>query len=122
MIPAMTVRRGDTLTWTITVTGNLTGWTPRIVVKKRSRWEDTADTAAALTLTPTAGLTLLSGVTTSTIDVTVSATATAALKLGMYAWDLQLSLAGEVRTVEWDTDGNTLGTLTVVGDVTRTTP
>lgn len=119
--PSFHATRGDTLTWTFTVPEDLTGWTPRWVLKAASGWEDAADAAAVLTATTGSGLVLTAG-TTSTIALTVAASDTAALSPGAYVWDLQLTSGSTVRTVEWDASGAIVGTLTVSPDVTRTTP
>lgn len=117
--PALRVTRGDTLTWTLTVASDITGWTPRVTVKTARDWASAADTAAVLTATAGAGLTVTDAVA-GTIALSIAATVTAALEVGVYVWDLQLVSGAAVRTVEWDTAGTTVGSLTVSADVSRT--
>jgi hypothetical protein len=120
--PAFRATRGDSLTWTFTIPENITGWTPRWVLKPVANWPSTLDAAATIVAT-TGGQGLVSTPgASSTVDLTVLASVTAAWEPGVYVWDLQLTNGTSVRTVEWDTDGNTVGTLTIVADVTRTTP
>ena len=120
--PAFRATRGDTLTWTFTIPEDITGWTPRWTVKRRSGWADLSDTGAVLSATTGTGLTLTPGTPTSTIALSIAAATMAVLDPGVYVWDLQLVNGANVRTVEWDDDGATVGTLTVAGDVTRTAP
>lgn len=120
--PALKGTRGDTLTWTFTVTGDLTGWTPRIAFKTWQDWAGAADVDADLVVTTGSGLVVTPGTPSSTVVMTVAAATMAALDPDVYVWDLQLSSGSEVRTVEWDDEGTTVGTLTIAPDVTRTTP
>jgi hypothetical protein len=119
--PAFRATRGDSLTWTFTIPEDITGWTPKWTVKARSGWVEALDAAAVLTATTGSGLVSTPGAT-STIALTITAATMAVLEPGAYVWDLQLTAGENVRTVEWDTEGSTVGTLTVSGDVTRTTP
>jgi len=116
--PAFRATRGDTLTWTFTIPENITGWAPKWTLKVRSGWPDALDSAAVLTATVGSGLVSTPGAT-STVALSLTATATAALDVGSYVWDLQLISGASVRTVEWDTEGHTVGTLTIDPDVTR---
>lgn len=119
--PAFRATRGDSLTWTFTIPENITGWSPRWTLKRAAGWPDALDSAAVLSATEGVGLTTTSGAM-STIDLTVTAAATAVLDVGSYVWDLQLTSGGSVRTVEWDMEGHTTGSLSIEADVTRTTP
>jgi hypothetical protein len=119
--PAFRATRGDSLTWTFTIPENITGWTPRWVLKRRQGWETALDADAVLVATTGSGLTSTPGAT-STVDLVVLASVTATWDVGAYVWDLQLTNGTSVRSVEWDTDGHTVGTLTITADVTRTTP
>jgi hypothetical protein len=119
--PTLAARRGDTLTWRFTVTSDLTGWTPRWVAKQASTWATDLDAAAVITATVGSGLVLTPGAT-SYVDLTVSATTMAGVPTGVYVWDLQVTSGAQVRTIEWDAQGTTVGSLTVSPDVTRTTP
>ena len=118
--PAFRATRGDSLTWTFTIAEDITGWTPRWTVKPRSGWAEALDAAAVLTATTGSGLVSTPGIT-STIALTITAATMAALDPGVYVWDLQLVSGANVRTVEWDDAGSTIGTLTISADVTRTT-
>ena len=119
--PALQATRGDTLTATFTLAYDITGWTPRWVAKSAQDWPNALDAAAVLTATTGSGLTSYPGAT-STILLSIAASVMAAIALGTYVWDLQLTSGVLVRTVEWDTQGTTTGVLTVDADVTRTTP
>jgi hypothetical protein len=119
--PALAVTRGDTLTWRFTITSDITGWTPRWVAKPVSGWADIADASATISATTGTGLVSTPGAT-SYVDLTITATVTAALTPGVYVWDLQLTSGAAVRTVEWDAAGTTVGSLIVSPDVTRVTP
>lgn len=120
--PALSVTRGDTLTWTFTIAEDLDGWSPRWTLKARAAgWEDAGDDDAVLVAAVGSGLVLTPGAESSTIALTVAAADTAALERGVYVWDLQLARGAEVRTVEWDAEHTTIGTLTVRPDVTRAT-
>jgi len=119
--PAFRATRGDSLTWTFTIPENITGWAPRWVLKPVANWGATLDAAATITATTGAGLTSTPGAS-STVDLSILASVMAALEPGVYVWDLQLTNGTSVRTVEWDDTGATTGTLTIVADVTRTTP
>jgi len=119
--PAFRATRGDSLTWTFTIPENITGWTPRWVLKPQSNWPATLDAAATVSATIGSGLVSTPGAT-STVELSIAASVTATWDVGTYVWDLQLSSGANVRTVEWDDAGATTGTLTIVPDVTRTTP
>lgn len=115
------VRRGDTLTATFAIEQNVEGWTARWTCKPVSNWPDTLDTGATITATEGAGLTVTEG-TPSSIALSIAASVTALLAAGVYVWDLQLTNGLQVWTFADTTDGSTVGSLTVTGDVTRTTP
>jgi hypothetical protein len=119
--PAFRATRGDSLTWTFTITENVTGWTPKWSLKRAANWLDALDAAAVVTATEGSGLTTTPGAT-STIALAITAAITAALDVGSYVWDLQLTSGANVRTIEWDDAGTTTGSLTITGDVTRATP
>ena len=120
--PAFRATRGDTLTWTFTIPENITGWTPKWTLKPQGNWPATLDAAATLVAT-TGGQGLVSTPgASSTVDLTVLASVTATWEPGVYVWDLQLTSGVQVRTVEWDDAGATVGVLTIAPDVTRTTP
>ena len=117
---ALVCNRGDTLRATFTLAAQDTsGWTPRFVVKARSGWEGAPDTAAVLTATVGAGLTHVPGAT-STVTLLIAASVMALIEPGVYVWDLQFTSGTSVLTTSCD--GATTGTLTIVADVTRTTP
>lgn len=118
--PAFRATRGDTLTWTFTIPEDITGWTPKWTLKPRGNWPATLDTGAALTATTGTGLVTTPGAT-STIALTILASVMATVEPGEYVWDLQLVSGTNVRTLEWDDDGATVGRLTVLPDVTRLT-
>ena len=81
-----------TVTWKIAdVPVNLTGYTARMQVRKTIR-----STATVVSLTSSSGLTL--GGSAGTIQIVISATATAALTAGKYVYDLELVSAGGVVT------------------------
>lgn len=120
-MPALAVARGDTLTVAFDLDTDLTGWTPRWTCKALANYADALDAAATLTATLGSGLTVLSA-PAGTLTLTIAASVTTLLTPGVYVWDLQLTSGTTVRTVEWDTAGTTVGTLTVTADVTRTTP
>jgi hypothetical protein len=119
--PAFRATRGDTLTWTFTIPENITGWTPKWTLKPQLGWPDTLDSAATIVCTTGGGgLTSTPGAS-STIDLVVLASVTAAWAPGTYVWDLQLVNGTSTRTIEWDAEGHTVGTLTITADVTRLT-
>lgn len=121
-IPSLTGRQGKTGSWLVTVPQDLTGWAPRWVVKPRLSWRTAStDADAVLVAAVGSGLVLTPGVS-STIAITITAAAMAAVAADVYVWEMQLTKAGEVRLVEWDTDGTTLGTLTVEPSVVKVTP
>lgn len=95
-----------TATWTIGGTAvNLTGWTAAMQVR------DTYDsTSPVLTLTSGTGITL--GGTAGTIQISVAATATAALPQGQYVYDLELNSGSEITRL-------LQGNFTVSPEVTR---
>ena len=73
-----------TVTWTIDdVAVNVTGYTARLQIRKRH-----TSTATVASLTSGSGLTL--GGTAGTIQIVLSATATAALDARRYVYDLEL--------------------------------
>ena len=81
-----------TVTWTIDdVAVNLTGYTARLQIRKTHK-----STSAVVSLTQASGLTL--GGAAGTIEIVISATATAALDPGRYVYDLELVSAGGVVT------------------------
>lgn len=117
--PAFKATRGDTLTWTFTIPEDITGWTPKWTLKRVNGWDDALDADAVVVATTGSGLVSTPGIS-STVALTIAASVTATWESGTYVWDLQLATgAGQVRTVEWDTEGATTGTLTIVPDVTR---
>lgn len=81
-----------TLTWKINKNVvNLTGYTARLKVRTNSR--NTVPTKILISsLTSSSGITL--GGTAGTIQLTISATQTAALAPGKYSYDLELESAG----------------------------
>lgn len=81
-----------TVTWKIDdVAVNITGYTARMQIRKTIR-----STSAVVSLTQASGLTL--GGSAGTIQIVISATATAALDAGRYVYDLELVSAGGVVT------------------------
>lgn len=81
-----------TVTWEISdVAVNVTGYTARLQVRKSHR-----STSAVVSLTSSSGLTL--GGSAGTIQIVISATATAALDAGRYVYDLELVSAGGAVT------------------------
>lgn len=81
-----------TVTWKIDdVAVNLTGYTARLQIRKTHK-----STSAVVSLTSSSGLTL--GGSAGTIQIVISATATAALTAGKYVYDLELVSAGGVVT------------------------
>ena len=81
-----------TVTWKIdNVAVNMTGYTARMQVRKTHR-----STSPIVSLTQASGLTL--GGSAGTIQIVISATATAALTAGRYVYDLELVSAGGVVT------------------------
>lgn len=79
-----------TVTWKIgDVAVNLTGYTARLQVRKTHK-----STSAVVSLTQASGLTL--GGAAGTIQIVISATATAALTAGRYVYDLEL-VSGDGR-------------------------
>lgn len=122
MGPALSGEQGKTGSWTVTVAQDLTGWTPRFVAKLRSAWRTaTDDTGAVLTATTGSGLTLTPGAT-STIAIVISAATMAAVTPDVYVWEIGLTKGSEVRTLEWDANGSTVGSLTIEPAVVKATP
>ena len=81
-----------TVTWKIDdVAVNLTGYTARMQIRKH-----TTSASAAVSLTSSSGLTL--GGAAGTVQIVISATATAALDPGRYVYDLELVSSGGVVT------------------------
>lgn len=96
-----------TITWEIDGTPvNLTGYTARMQIRKTHK-----STSAVVSLTSSSGLTL--GGSAGTIQIVISATATAALTAGKYVYDLELVSAGGIvtRVIE--------GTFELTPEVTR---
>ena len=96
-----------TVTWEISdVAVNLTGYTARMQIRKTVK-----STSAVVSLTSSSGLTL--GGAAGTIQIVISATATAALTAGRYVYDLELVSSGGIvtRVIE--------GTFELTPEVTR---
>jgi hypothetical protein len=56
--PAFRATRGDSLTWSLTIAEDLTGWTPKWSLKAQDNWPDTLDTGALITAIVGSGLTV----------------------------------------------------------------
>lgn len=96
-----------TFTWTIGGTAvNLTGYTGALQVRSGS------DATDALVSLSTGGSGLVLGGTAGTITASISATVTAALEPGSYAWDLELYQGANVTRL-------LQGAFNVTGGVTR---